>query len=89
MNKDDGVEVFYQSVAALLQCDSHYTKFPYGRRTRWNNRSAGNGRFSGHGLVRYFGSNHIHVQLVNPPVNGLYRSADDALMAISLGVSSA
>lgn len=83
MENEFSVEAFYQKVAELLQCDGHvYRQFPFGRRTRWNNRAAGNGRFPGHGLVRYFGPAHIHVGLTEPPVNGLFHSADDALAAI-------
>lgn len=73
---------FYQNVAVLLDCDDLYRKFPFRKRTRWNNRSAGNGRFGGHGLVRYFGPGHISISLHNPIVNGIFYNTTDALHAI-------
>jgi hypothetical protein len=85
MNEQDvGVEHgFYEAVAVMLGCDEHsYSKFPFRKRTRWNNRQAGNGRYPGHGIVRRFGPDNIHVQLTNPPVSGLFRSAEAALAAI-------
>lgn len=82
MNENVRVEGFYQSVAEMLQCDGHYREFPFGRRTRWNNRSPGNGRFPGHGLVRYFGPSVIQVSLINPPVSGLFGDPESALEAI-------
>ncbi len=83
MNEENEVEDFYQTVAEILKCEGHvYKQFPYSKRTRWNNRLAGNGRFPGHGLVRYFSSTHIHVQLICPPINGLFSSVDAALEAI-------
>ena len=83
MNEKSAVEEFYHAVAMLLKCEDHSTEmFPYGRRTRWNNRKPGAGRFPGHGLVRYFGPATIHVHLTTPPVQGLFNSTDDVLDAI-------
>ena len=83
MTEESGVEDFYHAVATLLQCEAHsYQAFPYGRRTRWNNRKPGAGRFPGHGLVRVYGPATIHVHLTTPPVQGLFHSTDDALEAI-------
>jgi hypothetical protein len=59
-------EGFYQRCAELLGVPYTYRPFPYRRRTRWNNRSAGNGRFEGRGLIRLFGQT-VHVAL-NAPV---------------------
>jgi hypothetical protein len=79
-------EGFHRAVAEVLECDSHYEKFPFGRRTRWNNRKAGNGRYIGHGVVRWFGPSHILVHLITPPVQGLFHSPDAALDAIRAGI---
>ena len=45
---------FYQAVADLLRTQYNYSPFPYSKRSRWNNRHAGNGRYPGHGLVRKY-----------------------------------
>ena len=42
--------------------------FPHYKRTRWNNRSAGQGRFPNKGTIRVFG-NDVHVALRNPNVS--------------------
>lgn len=83
-----GVEQgFYQECAKLLDCAEHtYRKFPYGKRTRWNNRSAGNGRYPGHGLVRRFSHNLIRVSLHSPQCRGTFASAEEALAAIKLAL---
>ena len=83
MNDKSAVEDFYHAVAMMLGCEDHSDQlFPYGRRTRWNNRKPGACRFPGHGLVRYFGPAIIHVHLTTPPVQGVFNSTDDALEAI-------
>jgi hypothetical protein len=70
---------FYQSCADILGAAYSYNPFPYPKRTRWNNRSAGNGRFPGFGLVRMFGS-AVHVQLRAPlAVNRRFPDPDSAL----------
>jgi hypothetical protein len=75
---------FYRTVATLLHCEAHgYHPFPHGRRTRWNNRQPGSGRFVGHGLVRYYGPAHIHVHLTSPPLQRLFHSREAALAAIA------
>lgn len=48
-------EDFYNNVANILGIAHEYVE-PVERRTRWNNRLLGNGRFPGFGLVRCFGS---------------------------------
>jgi hypothetical protein len=76
------VEGFYQKVADLLKCYDHVYIETYKKRTRWNNRNPGNGRFTNHGLVRYYNSTNIHVMLANPKLSGLFNSTDSALEAI-------
>ena len=78
---------FYEECAKLLDCAEHtYRKFPYRKRTRWNNRTAGNGRFPGHGLVRMFSHNLITVSLYQPKCRGTFATADAALAAIKLAL---
>ena len=94
MNENATVEQgFYQQCAALLDCGEYaYTEWldrtrtGYKRKTRWNNRAAGNGCFPGKGLVRMFAPNLIHISLHNPRMNGVYSSAEDALAAITAAV---
>lgn len=73
-------EGFYRRCAELLGCAHPYRPFPYDRRTRWNNRAPGNGRFPGRGVVRLFGPGLIHVALTAPAkVNRTFASPDAAL----------
>jgi hypothetical protein len=59
-------EPFYRRCAELLGCTHEYRPFPWRKRTRWNNRAAGNGRYEGYGLIRMFGPTTIHVSLHSP-----------------------
>ena len=80
-------EVFYQAVAETLGCAGHsYRKFPYSKRTRWNNRAPGNGRYPGFGLVRRFGSTNVVVQLHTPRLHKHFKNTTDALLAIQLAL---
>lgn len=54
MNLEDDA-VFYGACAQALGIAHEYHK-PMRRRTRWNNRRLGNGRFPGFGLVRLHGA---------------------------------
>lgn len=56
---------FYEECASLLNCEHHGEPFKYHKRTRWNNRIAGQGRFIGCGIIRCFGSD-VHMALVAP-----------------------
>jgi len=51
-------EEFYNNVSRILGIEHEYNE-PVPRRTRWNNRNIGNGRFKGFGLVRCHGSGVI------------------------------
>lgn len=76
---DDGRSGFYQKCAELLGTTYDYKPFPYAKRTRWNNRAPGNGRFGGFGLIRLFGST-VHMSLKAPvKVNRWFTSREDAL----------
>ena len=46
---------FYATCSELLQIEHDY-KVPFRKKTRWNNRVLGNGRFPGFGTIQYFGS---------------------------------
>ena len=82
MKNENEVEGFYQSVAKLLGSEHEYKPFPYRKRTRWNNRTAGNGRFVGFGVVRVYSSSVIHVMLNSPKLNKTFSNYADALEAI-------
>jgi hypothetical protein len=73
---------FYQACADLLGVSYDYSPYPFSRRTRWNNRAPGNGRFPDHGLIRMHGPNLINVSLKNPRMSGFYYSVESALDAI-------
>lgn len=59
-------EKFYAECAALLGCEHEGSPFAYYKRTRWNNRKAGQGRFLGRGIIRAFGDNLVQVRLHDP-----------------------
>jgi hypothetical protein len=83
MKRDQEVEQgFYQTCAELLGAKYTYKPFPYTRATRWNNRTAGNGRFEGHGIIRMFGERAVVVQLHTPRCSGTFYSMESALDAI-------
>jgi hypothetical protein len=78
--RDD--EAFYQRCAELLGVEHQYRPFRYGKRTRWNNRTPGSGRFPGRGLIRAFGG-HVHVALYRPrPLHRLFDSREAALRGL-------
>ena len=73
---------FYDACAKLLGVEHDFRPFRYGKRSRWNNRKPGSGRFPGRGLVRAFG-NHVHLSLYRPrPINRLFDSRKDALRCL-------
>jgi len=88
IDQDSGVESFYREVANILQCADNYAPRPYSKKTRWNNRHPGNGRYIGHGLVRMYSPTLIHIQLTTPNVCGIFTTTDSALQAISVARQS-
>ena len=73
MNED-----FYNKCAELLGVDYNCQPFPWVnyKRTRWNNRAPGSGRFEGFGIIRKFGS-QIQVALHHPVSHhGIYNSEE-------------
>lgn len=90
MKEEETVEGFYHECAKLLNCAEHvYREFPYRKRTRWNNRGSGNGRFPGNGIIRIYALNNIHVMLRNPMLNRRFNSPEEALAAIKEVLESA
>lgn len=79
MNKVD----FYLRCAEIIGVD-HETiiRSPYYRRTRWTNREAGNGRFAGVGLVRFFGG-PVHIAINHPiTFSGSFDTPEEALACL-------
>lgn len=95
---------FYEKCAKLLGTENLYVEKPkpakrfnretgkmyqpITRKTRWGPREPGNGRFPGHGLIRIFGSNTIHVSLSNPSLNGTFSSFEEVLEALQRVIDS-
>jgi hypothetical protein len=75
-------EEFYNKCAELLGVEYDCQPFPWPnyKRTRWNNRAAGSGRYPGYGIIRKFGS-QIHVALSNPiSHHGIYNSEEEVFI---------
>lgn len=74
--KDDE---FYNRCAEILGTQYECEPFPYRRRTRWNNRIPGSGRYPGYGLIRKFGS-QIQVHLRYPVEHSkVYNTTEEVL----------
>lgn len=56
---------FYERCAELLGTEYNCKEFTHYKRTRWNNRAPGSGRYPGYGIIRKFGSK-IQVHLRYP-----------------------
>lgn len=81
-------EEFYNECAKILGTVYDCKPFPWthSRRTRWNNRAPGSGRFPGYGLIRCYGD-VIHVALHKPVyINETFLSKQDALDHISVAI---
>jgi hypothetical protein len=55
MKTQEEKKLFYAKCAEILNIENEYN-IPVPRRTRWNNRNIGNGRYPGFGLVQCFGN---------------------------------
>ena len=74
-------EEFYVECAKLLDTTYDCKPFPWthSKRTRWNNRQPGSGRYPGHGLIRCYG-NLVHVNLHTPvKFDKTFNSMEEAL----------
>jgi hypothetical protein len=75
MEKND----FYVRVADIFGTTYTCQGFPHYKRTRWNNRQPGHGRFENFGLVRLFGS-QVQVALKAPlAVTQIFDTPEEAL----------
>jgi len=75
----DADKRFYDRAAEILGVEHRYLPFPHHKRTRWNNRKPGSGRFPDRGLVRLFGG-RVQVALHRPrPVHRWFDSREEAL----------
>lgn len=63
-------KTFYNKVGEILKLDDLYVydeKTLGGTfRTRWNNRSAGNGRIPNYGILRFYNEQTIHLSFYYP-----------------------
>jgi hypothetical protein len=64
---------FYENCAEILKIDHNYHD-PVPRRTRWNTRFLGNGRYPGFGLVQCFGSS---VRVVSKHGTKLFKTYEE------------
>ena len=72
-------EDFYHKCADILGVDYICEPFTHYKRTRWNNRKPGSGRYPGYGLIRVFG-NKVHVALTKPVLHTkVYDSCEEVL----------
>ena len=55
MKTNEEKREFYAKCSEILRIEHNYND-PVPKRTRWNTRLLGNGRFSGFGLVQCYGS---------------------------------
>lgn len=73
MKTNDEKRVFYDTVSSILNIE-HDFHDPVPRRTRWNTRFLGNGRFPGFGLVQCYG--HV-VRVVSKNGTKVFHSYDE------------
>lgn len=75
-------EKFYEECGKILGVEHDYV-VPYHAHkyaNRWTNRLPGNGRFSGFGIIKMYGSTCIHIALTAPkPVTATAKSTEEAL----------
>jgi hypothetical protein len=64
---------FYERCAEILNIEHDY-RLPVPKRTRWNARNLGNGRYPGFGLVQCFGST---VRVVSKNGTRMFKNYED------------
>lgn len=79
---------FYQKCAEILSASHSGEAFPYHTRNRWNNRSAGRGRFEGRGIIRLFGDT-VHVALTEPAITRVFENREAALEFLAALIDNA
>lgn len=78
-------EEFYLECARLLETvyDCKPWPWPGIRKTRWNNREPGSGRFPNHGIIRCFGD-VVHVNIYHPiKLAKTFETKEEALKEIT------
>lgn len=70
---------FYDRCAEIINTQYNCESFKYKKRTRWNNRKAGSGRFPDFGTIRVYGK-IVHISLTKPIfLNVVCQSKQEAL----------
>lgn len=81
-------ELFYHECAKILGTVYDCEPFPwsFSKRTRWNNRAPGSGRYPGFGTIHCFGD-IVHASLYEPIVIiKVFLSKKDALDALTVAL---
>lgn len=78
--------MFYETCAELLGISYECEAFPYHRRNRWNNRSPGQGRYKGYGIIRKFGDCY-QVSLRYPITHHAIYSSEEEVYAFLRSLS--
>jgi hypothetical protein len=74
---------FYEKCAGILGTQYNCQPFTQYKRTRWNNRSAGSGRYPGYGIIRVFGD-MVQINIRHPFIlNTVASSMKDALVILT------
>lgn len=74
---------FHAAVAALLGAEDAYRPNAKAYRTRWNDRTAGNGRYPGFGIVRRFGD-EVQIAIRRPiEMQRNFATTDEAIEALT------
>lgn len=69
---------FYEKCALIL-CVEHEFVYKFAKRTRWNHRNPGNGRFPTRGTIKWFSSTCIYLSFHTPLVCKYFKSPDDCI----------
>jgi hypothetical protein len=83
---NDEKREFYDNCANILDIEHTFNE-PVPKRTRWNNRIRGNGRYPGFGLVQCFGS---HVRVISKSETKIFKTYEevyDYLSKYSLSIN--
>ena len=81
-------EEFYEECARILGCEYEGEAFTSYKRTRWNNRRAGQGRFPGFGTIRHYGDD-IHVALRHPITSiGTFKTEEEVISFLEKIIAS-
>ena len=73
MKTNEDKKIFYETCSEILEI-AHDFKEPVRRRTRWNTRFLGNGRYPGFGLVQCFGHS---IRVVTKDGTKMFKTYDE------------